>query len=50
MIDGTDGTITGDHKGHDEEPDGHDGNCLLVGETNGDDTAGKLPCRCVERI
>lgn len=50
MIDGADGAIPGDHERHDEEGDGHDGDCLAVAQSDGDDTAGELPCCCVEGI
>lgn len=50
VVDGADGTITGNHEGDDEEGDGYDGNCFAVGEADGDDAACELPCCRIEGV
>lgn len=44
------GAVPRDDEGHDEEGDGDDGEGFAVGETDGDDAAGELPCCCVEGV
>lgn len=45
MVDGPDGAVRGDDRGHYEEGDGHDDQGIFVGEANGEDATGELPVR-----
>ena len=46
MIQNARGTVKADHKGHDQEADGDDGEGFAPRQTDGDDAAGELPgCR-----
>lgn len=50
MVDGADGTIASNDKGYNEEGDGHNSKGLAVRQTDGDDTASKLPGCCIESV
>ncbi len=50
MIDDTGGSVERDDDGDNEEADSDDGDGLTPAETDGNDTASKLPCRCIERV